>query len=62
MKAILVKPNIVSTGVAGMLLHLYEKLNIWSEASYRYSISWEGFLDPSDSYFLFVDFVDIYTH
>jgi hypothetical protein len=23
---------------------------------------WEAFLDPSDSYFLFVDFVDFYTH
>jgi hypothetical protein len=29
--------------------------SIWSQASYtcRYSISWEAFLDPSDSYFLF---------
>ena len=25
-------------------------------------ISWEAFLDPSDSYFLFADFVDLYTH
>jgi hypothetical protein len=33
-----------------------------SQASYRYLISWEGFLDPSDSYFLFADFVDFYTH
>jgi hypothetical protein len=24
--------------------------------------SWEAFLDPSDSYFLFADFVDFYTH
>jgi hypothetical protein len=31
-------------------------------ASYRYPISWEVFLDPSDSYFLFADFVDFYTH
>jgi hypothetical protein len=23
---------------------------------------WEAFLDPSDSYFLFADFVDFYTH
>jgi hypothetical protein len=27
-----------------------------------YPISWEGFLNPSDSYFLFADFVDFYTH
>ena len=37
-------------------------LIFWSQASYRYLISWETFLDPSDSYFLFVDFVDFYTH
>jgi hypothetical protein len=36
--------------------------DIWSQALYRYPISWEAFLDPSDSYFLFVDFVDFYTH
>ena len=23
---------------------------------------WVAFLDPSDSYFLFADFVDLYTH
>jgi hypothetical protein len=28
----------------------------------RYPISWEAFLDPSDSYFLFADFVDFSTH
>ena len=33
-----------------------------SHFSYRYPISWEAFLDPSDSYFLFADFVDFYTH
>jgi hypothetical protein len=37
----------------------WQKSDIWSQASYRYPISWEAFLDPSDSYFLFVDF---YTH
>ena len=37
-------------------------LIFWSQASYRYPISWEAFLDPSDSYFLFADFVDFYTH
>ena len=36
--------------------------DILSQASYRYPISWETFLDPSDSYFLFVDFVDFYAH
>jgi hypothetical protein len=36
--------------------------NIWSQASYRYPISWEVFLDQSDSYFLFANFVDFYTH
>ena len=38
------------------------KSDIWSQASYMYPISWEAFLDPSDSYFLFADFVDFYTH
>ena len=33
-----------------------------SQASYKYAILWEAFLDPSDSYFLFADFVDFYTH
>jgi hypothetical protein len=36
----------------------WQKSDIWSQASYRYPISWEVFLDPSDSYFLFADFVD----
>jgi hypothetical protein len=40
----------------------WQRSDIWSQASYRYPISWEGFLDPSDSYFLFADFVDFYTH
>ena len=40
----------------------WQKSDIWSQASYRYPISWESFLDPSDSYFLFADFVDFYTH
>ena len=34
----------------------------WSQASYRYLISWEAFLDTSDSYFLFADLVGFYTH
>ena len=40
----------------------WQKSDIWSQASYRYPILWEAFLDPSDSYFLFADFVDFYTH
>jgi hypothetical protein len=40
----------------------WQKSDIWSQASYRYPISWEACLDPSDSYFLFADFVDFYTH
>jgi hypothetical protein len=40
----------------------WQKSDIWSQASYRYPISWEVFLDPSDSYFLFVDLVGFYTH
>jgi hypothetical protein len=31
----------------------WQKSDIWSQASYKYSISWEAFLNPSDSYFLF---------
>jgi hypothetical protein len=40
----------------------WQESDIWSQASYRYPISWEAFLDLSDSYFLFADFVDFYTH
>jgi hypothetical protein len=40
----------------------WHKSDIWSQALYRYPISWEAFLDPSDSYFLLADFVDFYTH
>jgi hypothetical protein len=40
----------------------WQRSDIWSQASYRYPISWEAFLEPSDSYFLFADFVDFYTH
>jgi hypothetical protein len=40
----------------------WQRSGIWSQASYRYPISWEPFLDPSDSYFLFADLVDFYTH
>ena len=40
----------------------WQKSDIWSQASYRYAILWEAFLDPSDSYFLFGDLVGFYTH
>jgi hypothetical protein len=40
----------------------WQKSDIWSQASYRDPISWEAFLNPSDSYFLFADFVDFYTN
>jgi hypothetical protein len=33
-----------------------------SRNSYRYPISREGFLNPSDSYFLFADLVGFYSH
>jgi hypothetical protein len=39
-----------------------QKSDIWSQASYRYPISWEAFLEPSDSYFLFAELVGFYTH
>jgi hypothetical protein len=32
----------------------WQKSDIWSQASYRYAILWVAFLDPSDSYFLFL--------
>jgi hypothetical protein len=32
-----------------------QRSDIWSQASYRYPISWEAFFDPSDSYFLFAE-------
>ena len=33
----------------------WHESDIWSQASYWYPISWEAFLDPSDSYFLFAE-------
>jgi hypothetical protein len=40
----------------------WQKSDIWSQASYRYTILWVAFLDPSYSYFLFADLVGFYTH
>ena len=39
-----------------------QKSYIWLQASYRYAILWEAFLDPSDSYFLFANLVGFYAH
>jgi hypothetical protein len=33
----------------------WQKFDIWSQASYRYPISWEAFFDPSDSCILFAE-------
>jgi len=40
----------------------WQTSDIWSQALCRYPISWETFLDPSYSYFLFSDLVGPYTH
>jgi hypothetical protein len=40
----------------------WQKSDIWSRASYRYTILWVAFLDPSDSYYLFANLVGFYTH
>jgi hypothetical protein len=49
------------------LMLTYDTPALWQTGSrnltdQKYPISWEVFLDPSDSYFLFADFVDFYTH
>jgi hypothetical protein len=38
----------------------WQKSDIWSQTSYRYTILWVAFLDPSDSYFLVADLVGIW--
>ena len=40
----------------------WQKSYIWSQASYKYPISWKACLDPSHSYFLFSDWVGCYAH
>jgi hypothetical protein len=45
----------------GKTIYPPQKSDISSQASYRYAILWEAFLDPSDSYFLFADLVGFYT-
>jgi hypothetical protein len=40
----------------------WQESDIWSQASYRYAILWEAFLDPSDSCILLADLVVFYTH
>jgi hypothetical protein len=57
-------------GEGGILFYLCPSqqlliAEIWylvTSASYGYPILWEAFLDPSDSYSLFADFFDFYTH
>jgi hypothetical protein len=40
----------------------WQKSDIWSQASYRYTILSVAFLGPSDSHFLFGDLVGFYIH
>ena len=40
----------------------WQESDIWSQASYRYAILWEAFLDMSDSYFLFANLIVFYAH
>jgi hypothetical protein len=40
----------------------WQESDIWSQASYRYAILCEAFLDPSDSCILLADLVVFYTH
>jgi hypothetical protein len=47
----------------GTYMKLVTKYQISAiQASYRYAILWEAFLDTSDFYFLFADLVGFYTH
>jgi hypothetical protein len=56
-------PSIVAEKNATKNVHIqmyvknywWQKSDIWSQASYRYPISWEAFFDPSDSCFLFAE-------
>jgi hypothetical protein len=63
-----VLPLSVLPSVQDIFLHIFlsnywwQESDIWSQVSYRYAILWEAFLDPSESYFLFADFVGFYTH
>ena len=63
-----VLPLSVGLSVQDIFRHIFlnncwwQKSDIWSQASYRYTILWVAFLDPSDSYFLFADLVGFYTH
>jgi hypothetical protein len=42
--------------------YLWQKSDVWSQASFMYTILWVAFLDPSDFYFLFADLVGFSTH
>jgi hypothetical protein len=49
------KESLNSDGHQFLRNYWWQKSDIWSQASYRYPISWEAFFDPSDSYFLFAE-------
>jgi hypothetical protein len=48
--------------ISGINSYWWQESDIWSQASYRYTILWVAFLGPSDSYFLLADLVGFYTH
>jgi hypothetical protein len=60
--SIVAEKNVTKNELICSIRIKWQKSDIWSQASYRYPISWEAFLNPSDSYFLFADFVHFYTH
>jgi hypothetical protein len=53
-------PTIWGTDMKLVTKYQFSAIN--SCSSYRYTILWVAFLDPSDSYFLFADLVGFYTH
>jgi hypothetical protein len=59
-------PMIWGTYIKLVTTYLISAINsCWEKCDEKCSynpISWEAFLDPSDSYFLFADFVDFYAH
>jgi hypothetical protein len=40
----------------------WQKSDVWSQVSYRYTILWVAFLYPSDSYFLFACMLNVYKN
>jgi hypothetical protein len=55
-------PSIAKTILVKQHFKMWQRSDIWSQALYRYPISWEAFWNPSDSYLLFADFLDFSTH